>query len=73
MPKMKVRNVQRNDEIGQMEAVMIVTNDAILFLRQAVDAFIQSNLGDPDDPKFNAIKVEVKQDLHEAWKLLNPS
>jgi hypothetical protein len=73
MPKMKVKDVQRNDDTGEKEATMMVTNDAIKFLKEAVNMYIQRNMGDIDDPKFNALKQEVKDDLHQAWKVLNPS
>jgi len=73
MPKMKVKEVHRNDEIGQKEATMSVSNDAIKFLNEAVNMYIQKGFGDPDDNKQQAIIQEVKDDLHEAWTLLNPS
>ena len=73
MPKMKVREVKRNDETGDNEAAMMVTNDAIKFLSEAVNMYIQKGFGDKDDPKQESIRQEVKSDLHEAWKLLNPS
>ncbi len=73
MPKMKVKEVHRNDEIGQKEATMTVTNDAVLFLQEAVRMYIQRDFGDKDDPQLQQTKKEVQQDLHEAWKALNPS
>jgi hypothetical protein len=73
MPKMKVKETHRNDDLGQNEATMTVTNDAVLFLKEAVAMYIQRDFGDKDDPKQNKIRQEVKQDLHEAWKALNPS
>ena len=73
MPKMKVKEVHRNDDIGQKEATMSVTNDAILFLQEAVNMYIQRGFGDKDDQQLQQIKQEVKQDLHDAWKVLNPS
>jgi hypothetical protein len=73
MPKMKVKETHRNDELGQNEATLTMTNDALLFIRAAVNAYIESGLGDIDDPKFNEIKKEVQEDIHQAWRLLNPS
>ena len=87
MPKMKVNEIQYNDTIGQKEATMTVTNDAILFLQDAVNVYLQERsltcptcgtvtnytLGDKDDATLQAIKLEVKEDLHQAWKALNPS
>jgi hypothetical protein len=80
MPKMKVKEVHRNDDTGDKEASMMVTNDAIKFLNEAVNIYTQHNcevvpegFGDKDDAKQQAIIQEVKQDLHEAWKVLNPS
>ena len=73
MPKMKVKSVERNESTSEKEATMTVTNEAILFLQEAVNMYIQRDFGDKDDAKFQQTKMEVKQDLHEAWKLLNPS
>jgi hypothetical protein len=73
MPRMKVKDIQYNDDLGQKEATMTVTNDAVLFLQDAVNMYIQRNFGDPDDEQLQAIKQEVKDDLHGAWKVLNPS
>jgi hypothetical protein len=73
MPKMKVKETHRNDDLGENEATMTVTNEAILFLKEAVAMYIQRDFGDKDDPQLQKTKKEVQQDLHEAWKLLNPS
>jgi hypothetical protein len=73
MPKMKVKETHRNDDTGDREATMMVSNEAIKFLNDAVNMYIQRGFGDTDDPKKVAIYQEVKQDLHEAWKALNPS
>ena len=73
MPKMKVKDIQRNDDTGEKEATMMVTNDAILFLREAVNMYIEKGFGDTNDPNFIKIRDEVKADLHQAWKVLNPS
>ena len=73
MPKMKVKETHRNDEIGQNEATMTVTNDAVLFLKEAVAMYVQRDFGDKDDQQLQKTKREVQQDLHDAWKALNPS
>ena len=73
MPKMKVKSIERNNETNEKEATMMVSNEAVLFLRDAVNMYIQRGFGDKDDAKQNKIRQEVKQDLHDAWKLLNPS
>ena len=73
MPKMKVKSIERNNETNEKEATMMVSNEAVLFLRDAVNMYIQRGFGDKDDAKQNKISQEVKQDLHDAWKLLNPS
>jgi hypothetical protein len=80
MPKMKVKEVHRNDDSGESEATMMVSNEAIKFLNEAVGIYTQhkcevvpEGFGDKDDPKQQAIIEEVKEDLHQAWKVLNPS
>jgi hypothetical protein len=73
MPKMKVKDIQRNDDTGEKEATMMVTNDAIKFIKEAVAMYIQKGFGDKDDPKKEALIEEVQDDLHQAWKVLNPS
>ena len=74
MPKMKVKEVTKNDSIGQKEASMTVTNDAVEFLREAVNIYIQrEDIGDKNDPKKVAVMKEVQQDLIDAHNLLNPS
>ena len=73
MPKMKVKSIERNNETNEKEATMMVSNEAVLFLKEAVNMYIQRGFGDKDDVKQEKIRQEVKQDLHQAWKLLNPS
>jgi hypothetical protein len=72
MPKMKVKAIQQ-DETGQNEATMTVSNDAIKFLNEAVNMYIQKDFGDKDDTKQQALIKEVKDDLLAAFQVLNPS
>jgi hypothetical protein len=80
MPRMKVKDIKRNDDTGEKEANMMVSNEAIKFLNEAVGIYTQhtcevvpEGFGDKDDVKQQAIIEEVKDDLHQAWKVLNPS
>jgi hypothetical protein len=80
MPRMKINDIKRNDETGEKEATMMVTNSAVKFLKEAVNMYTQhkcevapDGFGDTDDVRKNEIIQEVESDLHQAWKELNPS
>jgi hypothetical protein len=69
---MKTKSIEKNQD-GQTEVFVSLSNQEIIFLKEAVNMYIQRDFGDKDDSKLQAIKQQVKEDLHHAWVLLNPS
>lgn len=69
---MKTKSIEKNQD-GQMEASVMLSNQEIIFLQEVVKMYEDKRLGDIDDPQIDKIKKELSQELHECWKLLNPS
>ena len=83
---MKIKHVEKNED-GEMEASVMLSNQEIKFLKEAVNMHvrernlvcpscgtnIKDTLGDIDDAAIIKIKKELRKELHEAWKQLNPS
>jgi hypothetical protein len=77
MNVLRLQGVETNSDTGQKEAVAIIPNNALVFLRDVVDAFdqkmLQGFIGDPDDPAMVELAGWLKSDIHEIWTALNPS
>jgi len=58
---------------GQKIVNVNISNDAVIFLKECVDGFIDGKYGDVDDPRQKKLGQELKKDLHIVWKTLNPS
>jgi hypothetical protein len=50
-----------------------ISNDAILLLKEGVDAFLDGKYGDTDDTRQKKLAQELKENLHLIWRELNPS
>jgi hypothetical protein len=50
-----------------------ISNDAVLFLKECVDAFLDGKYGDTDDTRQKKLAQELKENLHLIWRELNPS
>jgi len=77
MNVLRLQGVETNSDTGQKEAIAIIPNNALVFLRDVVDAFdqkmLQGLIGDPDDPAKVELAGWLKNDIHEIWTALNPS
>jgi hypothetical protein len=70
---MKTKAIEKNQDTGQTEVFVSLSNQEIIFLNEAVNMYIQKDFSDSDDTKMQVIKQQVKEDLHHAWTQLNPS
>jgi hypothetical protein len=59
--------------IDRTQVLVSLSNQEIIFLKEAVNMYIQRHFGDIDDPAINKIKKEMAQELHQIWKTMNPS
>jgi hypothetical protein len=60
--------------IGAQKIVNVnISNDAVIFLKECVDGFIDGKYGYVDDHRQKKLGQELKEDLHIVWKALNPS
>jgi len=71
--QLKLNSTEVNPDTGAMEANITITNDAIIFLQEVVDSFLQGKLGDIDDPSKQEKANQIKSDIHNIWTVLNPS
>lgn len=60
---------RKNPENGKMWIKVDISNDAIRFIKSAVQMYE----GDKDDRDNQETKEEVRRVIHELWKQLNPS
>jgi hypothetical protein len=58
---------------GQKIVNVNISNDAVIFLKECVNGFIDGKFGDHEDPRQKKLGQELKEDLHQVWKALNPS
>jgi hypothetical protein len=70
---MKTKHIEKNKDSGQMEASVVLSNQEIILIKEALNFYIEKNLGDAGDPKDFKIKKELKKELHKAWRSMNPS
>jgi hypothetical protein len=66
------------DEKGRKYIIAKVTNDFIKEIKTAEEKYIEFkqanyNAQDSIDKKEMAISQEIRQEIHEVWKLLNQS
>jgi len=64
---MKTKWVDKNSQ-GQIEAIVSLTDQEIIFLKEVVKMYDDRRLGDIDDPKIDALKKGLAEQLHEAFK-----
>lgn len=69
---MKTKSIEKNQE-GQMEVSVVLSNQEIIFLKEVVNMYDAARLGDTDDPNIDKIKKDLRKELHEAWRSMNPS
>lgn len=68
-----ITEVSDDPELGDKVMGVKITSAAVTFINSAVIGFIDGKYGDPDDPKKVKLANELRDDLHEIWKLFNPS
>ena len=58
---------------GQKIVNINISNDAVIFLKECVNGFIDGKYGDADDSRQIKLGQQLKDELHEIWKAMNPS
>ncbi len=69
---MKIKSMEKNQDTGQMEASVMLSNQEIIFLKEVVKMYEDKRLGDIDDKNIDKIKKGLTKELREAWKSMNP-
>jgi hypothetical protein len=70
---MKTKYLQTNPDTGQTEAFVALSNQEIIFLKEVVRMYDQKRLGDYDDKNIITLKKDLIEELHQAWRSMNPS
>jgi len=73
MNVLKLEGIEKNGDTAQMQARVIVPNNVIILLRDVLAAYDEKRLGDIDDPTKVKLGKDLRADLHDIWKELNPS
>ena len=68
---MKTKWIDKN-QYGQIEAVVSLTDQEIIFLKEVVKMYDNKRLGDIDDRRIDALKKGLAEQLHEAFKQVRP-
>lgn len=70
MTDMKLVDIQLNNETGQKEGTFTISNEAVIFLYEAVRTYAK---GDTDDLKRIAMQKEIVDELDRTKKEMRPS
>ena len=68
---MEVKGSVQTDKFGQKEILLLFKNQNVKDIKEAVNKYVQDALDKEDDliKRLSALNDQ----LHEVWKLLNPS
>jgi hypothetical protein len=50
-----------------------ISNDAVKLLQECVNGFIDGKYGDTDDARQTKLAQDLREQLHQIWRELNPS
>ena len=68
---MEVKGQPQKNKLGQLEILLLTSNQNIRDIKETVNKYIQ-DAPDKDDSLIKRL-VTLNDQLHEVWKLLNPS
>ena len=68
---MELKGSPEKDKYGQLGVLAWITNQNVRDIKEAVNKYVQ-DAPDPEDDLIKRLSV-VRDQLHETWKLLNPS
>ncbi len=68
---MEVKGSPQKNKLGQLEIMLLASNQNIRDIKETVNKYIQ-DAPDKDDSLIKRL-ITLNDQLHEVWKLLNPS